>query len=271
MVARSPRSRQAGAAARGWRPPAHRRRARRRDRALTNVLIVEDDTDIGSVLSRGLAARASTSRWRIGAEAPSRRPGRAPPGAIVLDIILPDGSGHDVCRSLREGGYHGPDPLPQRQGRGQRPGRRPDASGPTTTSSSRSSSTNWWRACARICCSGPEAPRTERRVCRRPPGARPRDAGRPISARDHRRLTQREAELLAAADAERQPAGVARRHLRPALGDPGRRLPQRRRRLCRLSAHQVRRYHPRRAARSSSPCAAAASCSTWRATPPSQP
>ena len=30
------------------------------------------------------------------------------PEAVVLDITLPDGSGHDVCRSLREGGYPGP-------------------------------------------------------------------------------------------------------------------------------------------------------------------
>ncbi|MET0745455.1 MAG: response regulator transcription factor, partial [Microvirga sp.] len=29
------------------------------------------------------------------------------PGAVLLDINLPDGSGHDVCRSLREGGFPG--------------------------------------------------------------------------------------------------------------------------------------------------------------------
>src|SRR5919206_523144 len=30
------------------------------------------------------------------------------PEAVVLDIMLPDRSGHEVCRTLREGGYPGP-------------------------------------------------------------------------------------------------------------------------------------------------------------------
>ncbi|KQP41282.1 two-component system response regulator [Methylobacterium sp. Leaf104] len=75
---------------------------------MTRVLIVEDDSDIRAMLARGLeaegfivgvAGRVDDALAVARAEAPE---------AVVLDITLPDGSGHDVCRSLREGGYPGP-------------------------------------------------------------------------------------------------------------------------------------------------------------------
>ncbi|MGU3360973.1 response regulator transcription factor [Methylobacterium sp. M6A4_1b] len=75
---------------------------------MTRVLIVEDDSDIRAMLARGLeaegfivgvAGRVDDALAAARAEAPE---------AVVLDITLPDGSGHDVCRSLREGGYPGP-------------------------------------------------------------------------------------------------------------------------------------------------------------------
>lgn len=75
---------------------------------MTRVLIVEDDSDIRAMLARGLEAEG----FRVGvagcvddALAAARDDA---PEAVVLDITLPDGSGHDVCRSLREGGYPGP-------------------------------------------------------------------------------------------------------------------------------------------------------------------
>ncbi len=74
---------------------------------MTRILVVEDDTDIRGMLSRGLESEG----FEVGTagrvdEALSAARDEAPE-AVVLDITLPDGSGHDVCRSLREGGYPG--------------------------------------------------------------------------------------------------------------------------------------------------------------------
>ncbi|GJD89754.1 MULTISPECIES: response regulator transcription factor [Methylobacterium] len=75
---------------------------------MTRVLIVEDDIDIRGMLARGLEAEG----FEVGTAAcvdDALSAARAEtPGAVVLDITLPDGSGHDVCRSLRAGGYPGP-------------------------------------------------------------------------------------------------------------------------------------------------------------------
>lgn len=75
---------------------------------MTRILIVEDDVDIRGMLARGLEAEGF-SVGMAGRVDDALVAARAEmPGAVVLDINLPDGSGHDVCRSLREGGYPGP-------------------------------------------------------------------------------------------------------------------------------------------------------------------
>lgn len=75
---------------------------------MTRILVVEDDIDIRDLLARGLEAEG----FRVGTAGcvgDALSAARAEvPEAVVLDITLPDGSGHDVCRSLREGGYPGP-------------------------------------------------------------------------------------------------------------------------------------------------------------------
>lgn len=73
-----------------------------------NILIVEDDVDIGAMLSRGLAAEGfEVTVVDKAAEAlAAARDGN--PGAVVLDMMLPDGSGGDICRALRSKGYTGP-------------------------------------------------------------------------------------------------------------------------------------------------------------------
>lgn len=77
-------------------------------RSMTLILIVEDDGDIQNLLARGLMAEG----FEIGTaarvdEALKAAHGPAP-GAVILDITLSDGSGHDVCRSLRADGFSGP-------------------------------------------------------------------------------------------------------------------------------------------------------------------
>jgi DNA-binding response OmpR family regulator len=72
------------------------------------VLIVEDDCDIRSMLERGLVAegfKVTVAERANEALAVARE---TTPSAVVLDIMLPDGSGHDVCRSLRASGFRGP-------------------------------------------------------------------------------------------------------------------------------------------------------------------
>jgi two-component system OmpR family response regulator len=75
---------------------------------VTSVLIVEDDCDIRSMLERGLAAEGFTVRVAERANDALATAREAMPSAVVLDIMLPDGSGHDVCRSLRAEGFKGP-------------------------------------------------------------------------------------------------------------------------------------------------------------------
>ena len=74
---------------------------------MMSVLVVEDDGDIRSMLARGLAAEGFTVTEAERADEALATARDAPPAAVVLDIMLPDGSGHQVCRTLREGGYRG--------------------------------------------------------------------------------------------------------------------------------------------------------------------
>lgn len=74
---------------------------------MTRVLIVEDDTDIRGMLARGLEAEGFDVDTAGRVEEALSAAREEAPAAVVLDITLPDGSGHDVCRSLREGGYPG--------------------------------------------------------------------------------------------------------------------------------------------------------------------
>ncbi|MFH6783115.1 MULTISPECIES: response regulator transcription factor [Methylobacterium] len=74
---------------------------------MTNVLIVEDDGDIRAMLARGLSAEGFDIDLAGGVDEALAAARERVPEAVLLDNMLPDGSGHDVCRSLREGGYPG--------------------------------------------------------------------------------------------------------------------------------------------------------------------
>lgn len=73
-----------------------------------NILVVEDDMDIGSLLSRGLEAEGFAVTVVEKASDALDQARADNPCAVLLDIMLPDGSGSDVCRVLRDEGYTGP-------------------------------------------------------------------------------------------------------------------------------------------------------------------
>jgi two-component system, OmpR family, response regulator len=72
------------------------------------VLVVEDDVDIGPLLTRGLIASGFAADWADTLSEGMRRMTARHPEAVLLDVMLPDGSGHDFCRSLRQQGFGGP-------------------------------------------------------------------------------------------------------------------------------------------------------------------
>lgn len=68
----------------------------------THILIVDDDPEIRSLLARylgGQGFRVSTAADRRECES---RVADGSPDLIVLDVMLPDGSGLDICRALRD-------------------------------------------------------------------------------------------------------------------------------------------------------------------------
>lgn len=73
-----------------------------------NILVVEDDPDIGALLDRGLGAAGFAVKWVDTAGDAERHLADHEPKAILLDVMLPDGTGNDLCRALRQRGYAGP-------------------------------------------------------------------------------------------------------------------------------------------------------------------
>lgn len=76
----------------------------------TRILLIEDDPAVARSLQAGLEREGYTVSWKntgaAGVEQ-AKQPG-APPHLIILDVRLPDGSGFDVCRQLRQQGLRQP-------------------------------------------------------------------------------------------------------------------------------------------------------------------
>lgn len=70
------------------------------DRPLLRILLVEDDTGVGRMLQRGLAGEGFAVDWsrNLGEAARALAGGRF--DLIVLDRMLPDGDGADLCAEL---------------------------------------------------------------------------------------------------------------------------------------------------------------------------
>ncbi len=72
------------------------------------VLVVEDDGDLLPVLQRMLSVEGYTVRTATSAEGALSTAMEWQPNLVILDVGLPDGSGFDVTRRLRERGFRSP-------------------------------------------------------------------------------------------------------------------------------------------------------------------
>jgi two-component system phosphate regulon response regulator PhoB len=70
---------------------------------LTSILIVEDEQDLASTLAYNLQREGyQTVIAGDGAAALAALRREPPPGAVLLDLMLPDMSGTEICKRLRE-------------------------------------------------------------------------------------------------------------------------------------------------------------------------
>ncbi len=66
------------------------------------VLIVDDDTELSSLLVRLLTSEGwAVTTAATGAEGDRALQREAPPDVVLLDVMLPDASGMDLCRRWR--------------------------------------------------------------------------------------------------------------------------------------------------------------------------
>ena len=65
------------------------------------ILVVDDERQILRALSTSLRAAGYTVDTAATAATALTAAAMRPPDAVILDLVLPDGSGTDVCRELR--------------------------------------------------------------------------------------------------------------------------------------------------------------------------
>ncbi len=75
---------------------------------VTNILIIEDDEAIAQSLQDALAREGYTVAWQAYGETGISSARDLQPQLIILDVRLPDSSGFDVCRHLRQAGFKQP-------------------------------------------------------------------------------------------------------------------------------------------------------------------
>ena len=121
----------------------------------SRVLIVEDEPDIRDLLAFHLErAGYHVAKSRTGADA-LRQIAASPPDLVLLDLMLPEMDGLEVCRRLRGDPRTASLPIVMLTAKGEEIDRVLGLElGPTTTSSSPSPPRRWWRACGR-CCAAP--------------------------------------------------------------------------------------------------------------------
>ncbi|MBX6378870.1 MAG: response regulator, partial [Clostridia bacterium] len=68
---------------------------------MARVLIIDDDPDITGFLRRALVYAGFEAEVAAGGEEGLRRALERPPDVVVLDVLMPDLDGFEVCRRLR--------------------------------------------------------------------------------------------------------------------------------------------------------------------------
>lgn len=74
----------------------------------TQILVVEDDPAVARSLTEALELEGYKVVWEDTAEGAVSRAREISPHLVLLDVRLPDGSGFDVCRRMREHGLRMP-------------------------------------------------------------------------------------------------------------------------------------------------------------------
>lgn len=75
---------------------------------MSHILLIEDDSAIAQSLQDALKFEGYTVTWKSTGQEGVRATKEHLPHLILLDVRLPDGSGFDVCRQLRQTGFHQP-------------------------------------------------------------------------------------------------------------------------------------------------------------------
>ena len=117
------------------------------------VLVVDDEPQILRALRTSLRGAGYEVETAATAEAALAEAAMRPPDAVILDLVLPDGTGTDVCRELRTGARRRSSSCRRSATSARRSPRWTPA--PTTTSPSRSASTSCWRGCGPRCAEPP--------------------------------------------------------------------------------------------------------------------
>ncbi len=73
-----------------------------------HILVIEDDTAVARGLIDGLERGGFHTAWKSSGEAGIQYAVQLKPHLIVLDVRLPDGSGFDFCRRMRQMGLRQP-------------------------------------------------------------------------------------------------------------------------------------------------------------------
>lgn len=73
-----------------------------------HILVVEDDSAVGRSLQDGLAREGYAVTWKKTGGDGVCHARDEHPNLIILDVRLPDGSGFDFCRQMRQAGVHQP-------------------------------------------------------------------------------------------------------------------------------------------------------------------
>ena len=82
--------------------PAGRSRARVHSMKAARILVVDDEPHILRALQTSLRGAGYDVETAAAAEAALARAAARPPDAVILDLVLPDGTGTEVARRLRE-------------------------------------------------------------------------------------------------------------------------------------------------------------------------